>query len=152
MSFFSSTLLSAPPGSSPFPPASPSFIFSSAVLSSSSRLCTPTSSLSSDRSPLSHALKSSSSVLWLSVTMTILGFTHCPYLLQYRLVHSPLCPRHPQHPSPDPHFADVNLLFHCLCLCPCFTAVQNPWKNHSLYNSHLCQLTHVFILPYFPYK
>src|SRR6218665_1238770 len=77
----------------------------------------------------------------------------CPYLLQYRLVRSPLCPRHPQHPSPDPNFAGVNLLFHCLCLCPCFTAVQNPCReDHSLYNSHLCQLTHVLILTYFPYK
>src|SRR6218665_1704916 len=72
MSSFSSTLLSPPPGSSPFPPASPSSIFSSAVLSSSSssRLRMSTSSLSPDRLPSSRALKSSSSVLWLSVTMT----------------------------------------------------------------------------------
>src|SRR6218665_302833 len=75
--------------------------------------------------------------------------SHFPYLLQYRLVRSPFCPRHPQYLPPDPNFTGISLLFHCSCLGPCFTAIQNLWEDHSLYSSCFCQSAHMLVLPYF---
>src|SRR6218665_1433324 len=72
----SSPLFSAPVGLSLFPPLSLPFTFSSVV--SSSPLHTPTSS-SPDRPPTPRVRKTSSSVLWLSITMTsLLSFPLSP--------------------------------------------------------------------------
>src|SRR6218665_2979922 len=62
-------------------------------------------------------------------------------------IDAPAC--YPQHPPPDPYSTGINLLFHCPCLGPCFTAIQNHWEDLCLYSSYFCQSAHLFILPYF---
>ncbi|XP_059738066.1 arginyl-tRNA--protein transferase 1 isoform X7 [Bos taurus] len=62
----------------------------------------------------------------------------CPKM-KYKdgLVGSPCCPKDFQESSPAPQFEGINSLAFCL-LSPAFTAIHDPWEDHSLDCMDLC--------------
>src|SRR6218665_3955260 len=50
-----------------------------------------------------------------------------------------------QHPSPYPHFADINSLLQFSCLCLCLATIQYHRTDNCIHNSCFCLQTYVFV-------